>query len=563
MIRIRDIKLPAASGMGELIDETARILCLDKIYPGNSYPDFSCEVLRRSTDARKKPDIYRIYTVRLLIGQDDEDTILAYFRKNAKNPRIRRSLEKIVTDIPEEYSIPECGNVPLSTRPVIIGAGPCGLFCALLLARRGFAPVVIERGEDVDQRARSVEEFWNGGKLTPDSNVQFGEGGAGTFSDGKLVTLTKDSGGRNTYVIKTFYEHGAPKDITIDAKPHIGTDMLRSVVKSIREEIISLGGQVMFNTKLTGISSEACGRRKIRSVTVTDTVTGLQQEIETDICILCPGHSARDTFEMLYGLGITMNAKSFAAGFRVIHPQTAVNFWQYGCEDPKSIGLGPAEYKVTNETSKGRRVYSFCMCPGGYVVNASSEEGRIAVNGMSENDRAGRFANSAIVVAVDPDDFLQDEVAKDHPLAGMYYQRRLEEEAYRRGDGNIPVQKFSDFENAAISGDIGDITDGIKGGAKSAMLRGIFSENIDEAVIESMHKFGYTRKGFDTDAVMLGVEMRTSCPLRIERDENYESSVAGLYPCGEGAGYAGGITSAAADGIRCAEKIITKYHPEV
>ena len=564
MIRIKDIKLPVGHDAGDLMDETAKIMCLDRIYPGNSYPDFSYEIIRRSVDARKNPEIFYIYTVKILTDPETEERIRRFLEKNSVNPRIRRSLEKILLQPTEEYRIPKCGDTGLHLRPVIVGAGPSGLFCGLMLARCGFEPVIIERGGDVDNRSRSVEEFWKSGKLDPESNVQFGEGGAGTFSDGKLVTLTKDKGGINTYVINTFYEHGAPKEITWEARPHIGTDILRSVVRSIREEIISCRGEVLFNTKLTGISTSGTGKdRRITSVNVTDLSSGRVRDINTDICVLCLGHSARDTFEMLYGLGINMNAKNFAAGFRVMHPQSSVNFWQYGTEDAKSLGLAPAEYKVTNETSKGRRVYSFCMCPGGYVVNASSEAGRLVVNGMSENDRGRKFANSAIVVAVDPDDFIQDTVRKDHPLAGMYYQRRLEEEAFRRGSGSIPVQVFEDFENDRITEDTGYITDGVKGSVKSANLRRIFSDEIDEAVIESMHKFGYTRKGFDTSAIMLGIEMRTSCPLRIERDEGYECNIAGLYPCGEGAGYAGGITSAAADGLRCAEKIIRKYHPEV
>ena len=561
MIRIRNIRLPAGSGREEIIEEIAKILCLRKIYPGNSYPDFSYRILRRSIDARRKPEIFFVYTVELLAEDETERRILKYLHDNRTNPRVSRKLDKILTEPVTEYVIPECGTKKLSSRPVVVGAGPSGLFCALLLARRGFAPLLIERGEPADKRSRRVSDFWAGGAVDPDSNVAFGEGGAGTFSDGKLTTLTKDVSGRNTYVIKTFYEHGAPENITYDAKPHIGTDILTSVVMNIRKEIISLGGEVLFNTRLSdiGVSDDA-----LSYITVVDVCTGHSRKIKTDICILCIGHSARDTFEMLYGRNVSMRQKNFAAGFRVIHPQSMVNMWQYGRADNESAGLPAADYKVTNETGSGRRVYSFCMCPGGYVVNASSEVGGICVNGMSENKRDAKYANSAIIAAVTPEDFVQDEVAADHPLAGMYYQRNIEHMAYLRGKGRVPIQCFGDFEQDTIQSPPGDLspTDAVKGEAVTANLRGIFSEAIDSAVIESMHKFGYTMKGFDECAVMAGVEARTSSPVRIERDDHFVSNIKGIYPCGEGAGYAGGIVSAAADGIKCAEEIIKSYTPE-
>ena len=558
MIRIRDIKLPVGHDKGAVIDAIAKIMCLDIIYPGNSYPDFSYEILRRSVDARKKPDIFFVYTVNVLISRKDEEHILKTLEKKQSSGRFKKIKEKILTDPVSEYEIPECGKEKLDCRPIVVGSGPAGLFAALLLARRGFRPHLVERGESVENRSRIVEEFWKTGMLDPGSNVQFGEGGAGTFSDGKLNTLTKDTNGRNTYVLRTFYEHGAPGDILTDAKPHIGTDMLKTVVANIRKDIISLGGEVSFNTKLTGIITD---NGHVSAVELTDTKTGKKSVIKTNICVLCIGHSARDTFEMLYDLGTNMTQKSFAVGFRVIHPQAAVNRWQYGVEDAASIGLGPADYKVTNETEEKRRVYSFCMCPGGYVVNASSEDGRVCVNGMSEYKRDSAYANSAIVVAVDPDDFSQDTVEGNHPLAGMYYQRKIEEEAARRGRGCIPVQYFGDFVKGIASSDVTAMAPAVKGRFRPANLRGLFSEDIDKALIESMHKFGYTRKDFDADDTALcGIESRTSCPIRIERDNDLESNIKGLYPCGEGAGYAGGITSAASDGIRCAEQIIRRYH---
>ncbi|MBO4904626.1 MAG: FAD-dependent oxidoreductase [Lachnospiraceae bacterium] len=557
MLRIRDIKLPVTDRTDRIMDKIADILCLDKIYPGNSYPDYSYKILRRSTDARKKPDIFFVYTVLVIIGDRDEKKIVDFFEKNGKTPAIRKKRDKILTDDIARFVIPECGDQKLKNRPVVVGAGPAGLFSALLLARRGFCPLLVERGEPVDERTKRVEEFWKNGRLSPRSNVQFGEGGAGTFSDGKLNTLTKDVSGRNTFVISTFAEHGAPQDILTDAKPHIGTDKLKDVVRNIRKEIIDLGGEVMFNTCLSGIVSEDGHLSKI---VLSDLESGNVSTVDTDICILAIGHSARDTFEMLYDSGIPMSAKSFAMGFRVIHPQSIVNEWSYGVEDPERLGLAPADYKVANTSSNDIRVYSFCMCPGGYVVNASSEEGRSCVNGMSEYKRDGRFANSAIIAAVDPDDFIQSQVPKDHPLAGMYFQRNIEEEAYRRGEGALPVQYFGDFVKNEASGQVRDLTDCVKGDAKPSNLRGIYSDRIDKAIIESIKKFGYTRKDFDAyDAVMAGVETRTSSPVRIERGDDLESTVKGLYPCGEGAGYAGGIVSAAADGIKCAVAVIEKY----
>ncbi len=605
MIRIKDIKIRTGrEQMPALLEKISDILCIDKIYPDGRYPDFSCAIVKRSVDARKRPDIFWVYTVKLLISEEDEKNILKFFRTHGKDKRVRKALERIVTDPVTVYELPERGSIPdkgkclrdpgneavssgtddkyisggqiarRHDRPVVVGAGPAGLFCALALARRGLCPLLVERGDSVDKRRETVERFWETGKLDPESNVQFGEGGAGTFSDGKLNTLTKDTNGRNTFVLKTFHEHGAPESITVDAKPHIGTDILADVVKSIRDEIISLGGEVRFGTKLTDLCFE---NDKLSGLTLTDTSTGEELTVETRICVLCIGHSARDTFEMLYEKGIVMKQKSFAVGFRVIHPQSLVNTWAYGIPDPAKEGLPPADYKVADETSKGRRVYSFCMCPGGYVVNASSEDGRLCVNGMSTSARDGRFANSAIIAAIGPEDFSQDVVGSDHPLAGMYYQRRLEEEAYFRGKGCIPLQTFTDFagqgdgshvlsDNTGKASDRPDtseisVPDAVMGRVENANLRGIFSEDIDDAVIEAMHRFGRSRAGFDTKAVMLGVEARTSSPVRIQRDETFQSNIRGLYPCGEGAGYAGGIMSAAVDGLRCAEQIIKSYCP--
>ena len=555
MIIIRDIKINVRNDEAVILDRIADILDMFRIY-GKAFPSFSYETLRRSVDARHKPDICIVRTVKVLMDAHDEKKILKHLNDNKNIPRIKKNLSRIITSPPEEFVIPQIIYPKVHNKPVIVGMGPAGLFCALYLARCGACPIVIEQGEDAASRQRSVETFWKSGKLSPFSNVQFGEGGAGTFSDGKLNTLTKDTKGRNTFVLKILHEFGAPKDITIDSKPHIGTDILSVVVTNIRNEIIRLGGKVYFNTKLTGIKITD---GSITGISVTDVGNDHARDMDCDTLVLAIGHSARDTFEMLFGLDIPMTAKSFAAGFRIIHPQENVNCWQYMINDPSSIGLGPADYKVANTASNGRRVYSFCMCPGGYVVNASSEEGRLCVNGMSESARDGRFANSAIIAAVDPDDFIQDKVVPGHPLAGMYYQRRLEEEAYKRGCGRIPCQTFTGFESGNDDHTLPDLSGAVKGDVSSAKLRGIFTDEIDKAIIESIRKFGYTMKGFDDSAVLCGVEARTSSPVRITRGDDLMSAVRGLYPCGEGAGYAGGITSAAADGLRVAEMIANRY----
>ena len=557
MIRIRDIKLNIKSKEDSLLEKIADVLMLKRIFKDPGSIDFSYEVLKVSIDARKKPEIFRIFTLQVLISKENEDIIRRYFAKY----KGKKTSNDIIWDDMTEYTLPECGSELMDNNPVIVGSGPAGLFAALSLARRGFCPLVVERGECIEDRSRTVSDFWEKGTFNSESNVQFGEGGAGTFSDGKLNTLTKDTFGRNTFVLKTFYEFGAPRAVTYDAKPHIGTDILKEVIVNIRNEIVRLGGQFMFCTKAVGFETIDDGDgKKICSVTLYNSKTDSYKTINTDVVVMAIGHSARDTFEMLYDKEIEMQQKSFAAGFRVIHPQSSVNEWAYGVKNPKSLGLYAADYKVTNETRDGIRVYSFCMCPGGYVVNASSEDNRCCVNGMSYSGRNGDYANSAVVVALNPDDFMQESVEDSHPLAGMYYQRKLEEETYFRGKGNIPVQRFDDFENGVATVDIHEESCFAKGCVCPADLRNIFSEKIDKAIIESMHKFGYTRKGFDDKNVLfMGTETRTSSPVRIVRDENFESNVKGIYPCGEGAGYAGGITSAAADGLKVAEQIISRY----
>lgn len=549
MIKIKDIKLPINHNEKALDNKIASVLKLNKLYKG-SVPKFSYQIKKRSIDARKKPDIYYIYSVSVDFGADEQ------FIKKHINTKIAPNIS---FEYDVKYKIPNTGDIALNKRPVVVGSGPAGLFCALLLAMKGFKPIIIERGEAIDERSETVQQIFDTGIINTESNVQFGEGGAGTFSDGKLNTLTKDTNGRNTFVLETFAKFGAQKEITYDAKPHIGTDKLKEVIKNMREHIKSLGGEFHFSTKMTDIILD---NNHLSGIEVFDIKQSNVYQIHTDTLILCIGHSARDTFEMLYKKQIDMTQKSFAVGFRIQHPQSYVDNWQYGVDNASSIGLMSADYKVTNEATNGRRVYSFCMCPGGYVVNASSEKNMLAVNGMSESRRDSGYANSAIIVGISPDDFIQDVVEANHPLSGMYYQRRIEAEAFNRGNGLICGQYFSDYENNTPTTDFNKNINCTKGTVNAGNLRGIFTDEMDEAIIESIHKFGRTRKGFDDEnAILYGVETRTSSPIRITRNDDCISNYNGIYPCGEGAGYAGGITSAAADGLRVAESIISRFSP--
>lgn len=503
------------------------------------------EVVKQSIDARKKPDLFLVYTIDVLLKGDAwGKTGTPTVRESAVLKKCRDKNVSIAKEVLYQFPC-EMQQAVDGTRPVIVGMGPAGLFCGYLLAQHGFKPVILERGTDVDERTKDVEQFWNGeSALNPESNVQFGEGGAGTFSDGKLNTLVKDKEGRNKFVLRTFIKHGAPERILFDAKPHIGTDILKNVVKSMREQIISWGGEVRFHSKVTDLlfsNGKVCG-----------VVVNQEETIESNHVVLAIGHSARDTFEMLYDKQIPMEAKSFAVGFRVEHSQNLIDATQYG---EANVGKLPAApYKVTAQASNGRGVYSFCMCPGGYVVNASSEPNLLAVNGMSYSRRDSGVANSAIIVAVTPEDF-----GSEHPLAGLSFQRELEKKAYQAGQGKIPVQFFKDYvENqVALSEEMDKkYRSNTKGMHKYANLRGILPDACEQAFIEGMHHFSKMIKKYDDDyAILSGVESRTSSPVRIHRDEFLQSEVKGLYPCGEGAGYAGGITSAAMDGCRIAEEI--------
>lgn len=505
----------------------------------------SFQIKKKSLDARKKPELFYVYTVDVTVKKEQD------VKKRMKN------VSNIHFHTPEPgYTWKADGELPLAHRPVIIGTGPAGLFCGYHLARMGYQPVLLERGAAVDERIQDVENFWNGGELKKNSNVQFGEGGAGTFSDGKLNTLVNDRFGRNQEVLRIFVENGAPEHILYEYKPHIGTDVLAVVVKNMRNAIISMGGEVRFHSLVTDILYHTTDdHKKLYGVSVLDLMTQQSYTLETEQAVLAIGHSARDTFETLISHELLMEAKSFAVGVRMEHPQEMINESQYGKGAPSNLPAAP--YKLAVNLESGRGVYTFCMCPGGYVVNASSEEGRLAVNGMSYSGRNGRNANTAVIVTVTPDDFGSDSI-----LAGMEFQRRLEENAYREGKGMIPVQLFGDFKNNTASTGPGEILPQLKGAYHWGNVRNIFPESISAALEEGICLFDKKIKGYAReDAILSGVESRTSSPIRILRDELLQSNVRGIYPCGEGAGYAGGITSAAMDGLKVAEMISHHFRP--
>lgn len=538
MIKINQLKLPVGHSQKDLEDKIRKTLRIP------SKETFHYEVMRRSLDARKKPSLFYVYCIYVTIRQ--ENSIV----KKLHQPSV-----SFVTETGYRFS--EMGHERLNRRPVIVGAGPCGLFAAWQLTLAGYAPLILERGKQVEDRSADVERFWETGILQPDSNVQFGEGGAGTFSDGKLNTVVKDPSGRNRYVLETFVKFGAPSDILYDAKPHIGTDILAKVIKNMRDYLIKHGAEFRFQTCLKDIQIKENALHAL--VTEDDTV------IPADVAILALGHSARDTFMMLHRHQLPMEAKNFAVGFRVEHPQQMIDDVMYGNGKRNALRLPAAPYKVTSNFPNGRGVYSFCMCPGGYVVNASSEEHRLAVNGMSYSDRGGSNANSAIIVSVTPEDFkadairhgvLKDADGKEDVLSGVRFQERLEEQAWKLGNGKIPQQLFGDYCKNRPSVSYGAFESTTKGDSALCNLRGLLPEELEESFIEGMHHFSRAIPEFDReDAILSGVESRTSSPVRIVRDESFQSNIRGIYPCGEGAGYAGGIMSAAMDGLKVAEAI--------
>lgn len=528
MIRIQQLKLPISHTEKMLYEKAAKMLRI----PAERIEKLV--IVKQSIDARKKNELLYSYVVDVKTAKENQ--ILS----KLKGVQISKTDE-------EKYHFPTSGSEILQQRPVIVGSGPAGLFCGLMLARHGYRPLILERGEDVDSRKQKVEHFWKTGELNRRTNVQFGEGGAGTFSDGKLNTLVKDAKKRNQKVLELFVEAGADSSILYVNKPHIGTDVLMEVVKTLRTQIIEAGGEVRFLSQVTDVRLE---QGEVRAVEVNH-----KEWIPTQVMVLAVGHSARDTFQMLLEKQVPMLAKSFAVGLRVQHPQQMINLSQYG--DALGAGLGAASYKLTHQASTGRGIYSFCMCPGGYVVNASSEEGRLAVNGMSYHKRDGVNANSALIVSVTPADF-----SGDSPLAGVEFQRKLEEAAFSAAGGKIPVQLYGDFKNRQKSRQFGEVEPAFCGDFAFANLREVLPEALSLSLIEGMEQFERQIHGFSrADAILAGVESRTSSPVRIDRNTNFESLVKGLFPCGEGAGYAGGITSAAMDGLKVAEEIATRFAP--
>ncbi len=529
MIRIGQLKLQPDHTEKELLQKIAKSLRISE------HDILKYTIQKQSIDARKKPDLKYVYTVDVQVKQ--ENSVL----KKVKDKNVTVSKEVL-------YVFPKPGTVSLKHRPIIIGSGPAGLFCAYILAEHGYQPVLFERGCAVEERLSDIETFWNTGFLKPDSNVQFGEGGAGTFSDGKLNTVVKDPLGRGKKALQIFVDNGAPSDILYASKPHVGTDILIEVVRNMRNRILAWGGEIHFQSKFVDFSMKD---DKLQEIMIEDD-DGIRS-VPAEIMILAIGHSARDTFKMLYDKNIPMLAKSFAVGVRVEHEQKRINDSQYG--EDCSYKMPAAPYKVTANLENGRGVYSFCMCPGGYVINASSEEGYLAVNGMSYRARDSKNANSAIIVSVTPDDY-----GSEHPLAGIDFQRKLEKKAYELGQGKIPVQCFGDFCENKVSETFGNVVPQIKGAYTFANVRQIFPKVIGDSLEEGIKSFDKQIKGFaNPDTILSGVESRTSSPVRIPRNEELMIENTGIYPCGEGAGYAGGITSAAMDGLKVAEMIAKKY----
>ena len=521
MIRIREIAMPPEHNPAQLGFEAAKLLKI-----ANSKVR-QVRIVRRSIDARKKPDVKVVYTIDIAVD-GNENKIL-------KQSGCKRAAIAPVSF----YRLPKAKAQP-EKRPVVVGFGPGGMFAALVLALAGLKPIVLERGEDAQSRHAKVEKFWETGQLDSKSNVQFGEGGAGTFSDGKLNTGVNTP--RIDWILEKFVEFGAGEDILFDAKPHVGTDVLLDVVQNLRNKIIELGGEVRFNTCVTDLRSE--------NGALTAVVTDSGEEIPCDAAVLAIGHSARDTFVMLQDRAISMERKPFAMGVRIEHKQSLIDRSQYGRENP---ALPPADYKLVKHLDNGT-VYTFCMCPGGYVVGAASEEGGVVTNGMSYADRAGENANAALLVTVHPDDIPDEGV-----LGGMYWQRRIEQSAFAlTGSYRAPAQKVGDFLAHRPSDGPGQVQPTYRPGVHWCDLHDVLPEKLTTALKVALPQLDGNLKGFaDADAVLTAPETRSSCPVRIIRGEDRQSiSLRGLYPTGEGAGYAGGIMSAAIDGIMTAEAII-------
>jgi len=528
-----DLKLPVDQDEGELPDILARRLRVSREKINN------LRILRRSVDARQKPELFFVYTVE--------------FSAQISGPELRKAMVHYPR-LKEKVFVPEhpLNGYPaskLAFRPIVVGTGPAGYFAALALARKGYRPLVLERGDKVEDRSGTVERFWNTGTLDPESNVQFGEGGAGTFSDGKLTTRIDDR--RVREVLESFMGFGASPEILYAAKPHIGTDILKKVVAAMRAKIEALGGEVLFRTKVTGLKTV---NNQLEAVKIDGAET-----IPAETVILAVGHSARDVYQFLKVLGVQLEAKPLAVGLRIEHRQEYVNLTQYGV--PFHAQLGPADYQLTyKDISSGRGAYTFCMCPGGQVIASSSEDGGIVTNGMSNFSRDTAIANSAVVVTVSPKDF-----ASSDPLAGIDFQREWEQKAFLAGGRNywVPAQSVQDFLRNRLTKEF-PLVPTYRPGYTSVDLHTILPDEIGSVLERALLAFDQKMKGFaGAEATLSGIESRTSAPVRILRNESGQSvNLKGLFPAGEGAGYAGGITSSAVDGLRAAEKLMAQYAPK-
>jgi uncharacterized FAD-dependent dehydrogenase len=574
MIRLAELKLPLSAleyhpeNHTEFLPE-ARLRALAAERLGIATDAIAqLHVFKRSFDARQKAELLAVYIVDIrLADESQEAALLAQFADHSH-----------VNPTPDMTWTP-VGHAPadLKHRPVVVGFGPCGMFAALVLAQMGFKPIVLERGKTVRERTKDTWRLWRKRELTPESNVQFGEGGAGTFSDGKLYSQIKDPRYLGRKVLTEFVTYGAPEEILYAAHPHIGTFKLVKLVEGIREEICRLGGEIRFESKVTDITIEGEGdARKVSALQVLNQATGDSYTLTTDQVVMALGHSARDTFTMFYERGVYMEAKPFSIGFRIEHPQSVIDQARWGKHAGHPL-LGAADYKLVHHAKNGRAVYSFCMCPGGTVVAATSEPERVVTNGMSQYSRAERNANAGMVCAIEPSDYPQDAKSfawafdgktfgvenqasgSYHPLSGVVFQRQLESKAYLLGgrNYNAPGQLVGDFVAGNPSADVGGVPPSYKPGITWGNLHHALPAFAIEAMREALPAFGKKIRGYDMhDAVLTGVETRTSSPVKIARGANFQSvNTRGLYPAGEGASYAGGILSAGVDGIKVGEAV--------